>query len=216
MPEFSIIIPQHGQSELTQPAVESLLATQTESMEIVIVDDGSPRDEFTSLRTLTGSNLSLIRVPHRQGVTRAWNLGARQTTGTTLIFLNNDTVSTGPWLRILAGSVQGGSALLAGPERRTERQLADPSHRLLKGWCLAIQRETFLSIGMFDERFRLYFSDTDLQLRLQQQRPDALACCTGLSLRHLGRSSTRLLAMRRTEWQHDRDRFRQKWHLPNR
>jgi len=213
MPEFSIIIPQYGQSELTLTAVDSLLHTQTGSLEILVVDDGSPFSDIACLQSQFRSHVSLIRQSRRQGVTAAWNLGARLATGATLVFLNNDTVSTGPWLETLAAPLAKETILLTAPESRNERQLSGPLRQVLKGWCMAIRKETFARVGMFDERFRLYFSDTDLQLRLRGLSAEALLRCPALPLQHQGRCSTQHLLSRRTEWRQDRDRFRQKWGL---
>jgi GT2 family glycosyltransferase len=133
-----------------------------------------------------------------------------------LIFLNNDTLTSGVWLPELAATLENGMALLAGVERRREPDLPAafrrPAPQLLAGWCLALRRATFFELGGFDERFRLYFSDTDLQCRLLVQfGAEALLHVEELPVRHLGHRSTRRLTERSAIWRADRWQFLAKW-----
>jgi len=217
MPEISIIIPQHRHSSLTQQAVKSLLECHQEShpgsLEILVIDDGSPFPELRNLHALQNRNVSLIHLPRRCGVTAAWNVGARQARGSILIFLNNDTFSTAAWMESLIAPLRERTALMTAPEFRRERELPMEYSAVLSGWCMALRAETFRGAGGFDERFRLYFSDTDLQLRLRHQSAAALAGCSPLPLKHLGHRSTKELPARSAEWRRDRNRFREKWRL---
>src|SRR5690606_2251566 len=116
------------------------------------------------------------------------NTAVRQTTGDVLLFLNNDTRTQGPWLTALVSPLFGASStahddppglpppptLMTGVRRRREPELPrslprDAGSLLLEGWCFAVRRETFLELGGFDERLRLYYSDTDFQCRLLQR-----------------------------------------------
>jgi len=215
MHDFSIIIPQHGECQQTFNAIQSLQKTQVGDVEILVIDDGSDHTAWQQLRVQLQTkigDLTLLRIPRRQGVTAAWNHGARCARGRTLIFLNNDTISQGPWLQDLTAPLKSGDISLTAPciRRKPERGIAS---ELLEGWCLALRRETYLALGGFDERFRLYYSDTDLQLRLLQQSALALRACPGLPLIHLRHRSTRKLPSRFAEWRRDRNRFLQKWGL---
>lgn len=207
----SVVIPQHNRLELTEQAVSSLLRWHPAGVEVVIVDDGSSeRGTFGRLRTLSG-NVTLIQSNRRQGVTAAWNLGAKVATGAILIFLNNDTVSLGEWIGRLCGPLEYAGCLMTGCGWRTEREWSAGAGRFLPGWCLAIKRSDFLGFGGFDERFRMYFSDTDLQVRIRLDHPNGLMAVDGLSLRHLGHASTAGLVTRKSEWRRDRLLFRRKW-----
>lgn len=216
----SVIIPQFGRSELTIQAVASLQDHHRRvHHEIVIVDDGSDPRHLRVLQYHLSGTVLIVPVPRRGGVTRAWNVGARQARGRFLVFLNNDTLSTGPWLERLIAPLATGMSQLTGCRRRRERDLPGSLKRslgprnFLDGWCLGISQERLLDLGGFDERFKLYFSDTDLQCRILQRSagPETLATVPGLPLLHLGHETTRTLLTKRQTWREDRRRFQEKW-----
>ncbi|WP_437230990.1 glycosyltransferase family 2 protein [Planctomicrobium sp. SH661] len=213
MTELSVIIPQHGQSECTVAAVRTLQQVHPFPIEILIVDDGSPAPHRTRVREHLAGNVTLLRLPRRKGITAAWNAGAKLASGRILVFLNNDTLSHRAWLRQLVQPLSCSPCLMTGCQWRVERWLADRRQKLLAGWCLAIRRADFFAAGEFDERFRLYFSDTDLQLRLLQRCRGSLTVVEDLPVEHLKHRSTRRLTSRSFEWRRDCDRFRQKWNL---
>jgi GT2 family glycosyltransferase len=161
----------------------------------------------------------VVEQPH-QGVTRAWNAGAAQVRTSFVVFLNNDVLTSGPWVDALLAPLRRGSRKLSGVAWRDERALppefaaALPMTRFVTGWCCAIPVAGFQEIGGFDESFRLYFSDTDLQTRLMIAF--GRECLTVVdevrdALRHRGHASTRQLPQRRAIWTADRDRFIAKW-----
>ena len=225
----SIVIPQHNRSELTVNAVRSLLEFHERSFEILIVDDGSSGKHRTALRNLRGTGVHFVLSHCRRGVTAAWNLGAAAASGETLVFLNNDTVSEGPWVEQLVSPLATDDVLMTGVEVRREPLAQSRSFdQLLAGWGFALRRDVLLRMGGFDPQLKLYFSDTDLQFRIAQQGPlitgvsldksshglsAQLRVVEGLPLRHLGHCSTRQLSSRSAEWRRDRCVFCRKWQI---
>ncbi|HWL06964.1 MAG TPA: glycosyltransferase [Planctomicrobium sp.] len=210
----SIIIPQYGRSELTWNAVSSLQSHHENSYEILIVDDGSEEEATRNLQNLGHSQTTIIRHPRRRGVTAAWNTGAKEATGQNLIFLNNDTLTTGPWIEELLALLQCPENRIGGLRWRRRKPGGmefRQTSSLLQGWCLAMTRDTFHALNGFDERFRLYFSDTDMQLRCLKKWPNSLAILEGAPIRHLKGKTTRHWHQRRTEWLTDRQRFHAEW-----
>ncbi len=210
----SIVIPQHGQSAMTAESVTSLIHYHDDACQIIIVDDGSPAPETAALRDIKSCRVSIIRQPRRSGVTAAWNLGAKAATGKHLLFLNNDTITHGPWCNELIEVLSKTGVRLCGINwREVSSWERNPiaSEMLLQGWCLGMTRETFDLLQGFDERFRLYFSDTDFQLRCLTRWPFCLAALESAPLEHLGQMSTRRWSGRRSEWIADQQRFSAKW-----
>ncbi|WP_437194524.1 glycosyltransferase family 2 protein [Planctomicrobium sp. SH527] len=225
---ISVIIPQHSRCELTVQAVSTLaLHHHASAMQIIVVDDGSPAAEIALFQQQCPAGVTIIRQSQRRGVTAAWNLGASAAAANTLVFLNNDTITTGEWLTSISQALtqvqsrSGGSALkLVGVQSRTSsevlriRPLNSSIKRprtLLQGWCLAMHRRTFEALDGFDERFCLYYSDTDLQLRCLETWPQSIGVIHGLPVRHLGRKSTRCWARRNVDWKSDKAKFYSKW-----
>jgi GT2 family glycosyltransferase len=216
--DATIVIPQHGQTDLTVACVRSLRRAESQIWPIVIVDDGSTVDEHSRLHAAL-PDVTVIEQPH-QGVTRAWNTAAEYIDTQFAVFLNNDTLTASPWMDALLAPLRNRMALLSGIAWRDERAAPPtearklPARRFVAGWCCALAVASLREIGGFDESLRLYFSDTDLQARLVcAYGPDCLAVVDDVrnAIRHTGHASTRLLPDRRTIWKEDRRRFIQKW-----
>jgi len=214
MPSVSVVIPQWGQFSLTARVIEQLCRHESRETEIVVVDDGSP--ELETCEFLNDARVTFARQRHR-GVTSAWNRGAREASGTCLVFLNNDVRIEGPFLDRLTHPLGGRDVGMTGCRRRRERGLphvlaSGLPRTLLEGWCFAVRRADFESIGGFDEQFRLYFSDTDLQWRLLARQPGSrLECVPHLPISHEGHVSTRTNPQRREHHARDRKTFLGKW-----
>lgn len=228
--DVTVILPQHGRPELTVDAVQSLQREHAEPPRIVVVDDGSPVNDLRWLHTAPMARTEIYLTGRQRGITAAWNLGLRKADGEILVFLNNDTLTTGPWLNALTAPLRNGDALMTGVAWRRERHLpaaifsrlvqrrdvgeASSPPKLLAGWCFAVGRELLERLGGFDERFRLYFSDTDLQCRLLAggNGPDrCLRAVPRLAIRHLGHQSTSRSPSRRRWWREDHHQFLSKW-----
>lgn len=221
MRKISVIIPQYGHSELTAAAVGTFCEHHLDLPEILIVDDGSSAEELRSLRKRLPGHVTILQTRKRRGVTAAWNMAGQRAAGEVLIFLNNDTLTHGPWLDTLLLPLCEDAERMVGTEVRVDPDLPDGIRNLpamagvLSGWCLGIPRRLWSLLGGFDPQFHLYFSDTDLQCRLlQRQRSGAcLIAVPELPLEHLEHRTTRSLATRRDAWRADRCRFLRKWNL---
>lgn len=231
--DATLIIPQFGHVSLTQECVRTLREQDEVRWPICIVDDGSPAAENRSLVERDADfAVQLLPGAHR-GLTAAWNRGARGARTPWLIFLNNDTVSTGPWVQTLLAPLRSGAARLAGPRLRTERELPAEvlrklgTARFLEGWCFAVSAADFAAVGGFDETLALYWSDTDFQARiLELAGTGAGEFCSAeavlatppagvaLPIRHLGHRTIRAAFLpedQRRQWQRDRAAFLAKW-----
>lgn len=216
----TVILPQFGRSELTIGAVRSLQRYHRPgSFNAVVVDDGSSLNDLKCLQKSISGDVQIVTHPRRLGVTRAWNLGTVYATGEIVVFLNNDTLTKGPWLDRLTGPLIRGESQLCGCRARQEPDLPQafrslrPTAEMIDGSCFAISRELLCELQGFDERFELYYSDTDLQCRLielsRERQP--LRVVNGLPLSHLGHRSADQLPDRRKIWRGDRRRFLRKW-----
>jgi GT2 family glycosyltransferase len=99
-PDVSVVIPAHNKIELTYLTLASLLlASNTASFEVIVVDDGST-DETATLEDFV-SGITVVHNKQSQRFIRACNAGVAQARGTYVALLNNDVEVTTGWLDAL-------------------------------------------------------------------------------------------------------------------
>lgn len=104
-PEVSVVIPAHNKVEATYYALSALLlAHNTTSFEVILVDDGST-DETAELEELVGG-IRVIRNEEPLRFIKACNKGVSAARGTYVVLLNNDTEVTGGWLDAMVDAFQ--------------------------------------------------------------------------------------------------------------
>jgi glycosyltransferase involved in cell wall biosynthesis len=86
---FSIVITSHNQQNFIQAAVESALAQEHSSKEIIVVDDGSSDDSVLALEPY-GKAIRLLILAHNLGAIESRNQGAAAARGKYLVFLDGD------------------------------------------------------------------------------------------------------------------------------
>jgi O-antigen biosynthesis protein len=198
LPQLSIIIPVYGKLDYTVTCLRSLaLDMGNIAAEVIVVDDASPDDSASVLRSVDG--LQLLVNAQNLGFVGSCNAGAKAARGEYLVFLNNDTQVTQGWLDALlrcfadepdcgiAGSrlvypdgrlqeaggwiFSDGSAWNVG--RFESRHAAAYRYRrrtdYLSGAAIMIRRDTFFAVGGFDQRYApAYYEDTDLAFAVRQ------------------------------------------------
>ena len=101
----SVVIPTHNRCQMTQRAIDSVLAQQdARALEVIVVNDGSTDGTETALRARYGDD-SRVRVitTANQGASAARNTGFALARGELVCFLDSDDVWT---TRTLASVVQ--------------------------------------------------------------------------------------------------------------
>ena len=188
-PTFSIILPTCNRPEALAACLDALSAQSiaADEYEIIVTDDGSPSDglkqRFPRARWVEGP---------RRGPAANRNNGARAASAPWLVFIDDDCVPRSEWLaayraalgshpdiRVFEGRV------FAERERRDLRDFAPLNERGGYLWScnFAIDRDLFLALGGFDERFRYAaMEDVELRCRLKVRAlefrfvPDAGVC----------------------------------------
>ena len=98
---ISIISVNYNGLALTAAMIDSLRRHVTTPLEIVVVDNGSARDEAALLRERY-PDIVVLRSDENLGFAGGNNLGIRAATGDCLLLLNNDTEVTDDTLHHLA------------------------------------------------------------------------------------------------------------------
>ena len=208
-----LIIPQFNQVGLTLQAIRTLRKFDPVRWPIVVVDNGSSPDSIRQLHELRDTAVQVL-TQKQAGLTSAWNFAARRSQADYLIFLNNDTLSSGPWVESLLAPLRLGTAIVSGVATRREAQLTAPVD-LLSGWCFALRRETFVAVDGFDPAMQLYFSDTDFLLRVRERlvsgATSKFVAVKGLPISHIGHATAHQLPSQKSQWQADRKAFLARW-----
>lgn len=108
--KLSIIIPVYNRLPLTLRCIESIEKNSYyfHHLEVIIVDDGSDDGTESYFTDFAGKNDWLVyhRNPENMKFAGACNAGAALARGHLLAFLNNDTVVTQNWDKILANALE--------------------------------------------------------------------------------------------------------------
>lgn len=186
-PLVSVVIPCYAQAHLLPVAIESALAQEGPSVEVIVVDDGSPDDVRAVVDRYAGVRYAR---QHNQGLSAARNTGLRKSSGEYVLFLDADD-------RLLPGAIAAGLACFADhpesafvygdfrfmsedgrPLRRRERRPLDVDlyggmlirNHIEMTSTVLFRRDILEREGAFDESLRSA-EDYDLLLRLSRLHP---------------------------------------------
>ncbi len=184
MYDLSIIIPTCNRADLLERSIASLCEDVKCSFELIVVD-GASEDRTAEVlgnaaRSL-GSRLTVIHETKREGFVRAANKGFRAAGGRNMIWLNDDARPLPGTLDAAVRQIDDAApdvAFLAMFHRyASQKNVAyhtiqdGREYRLchVRGTLYANfpigRRETYETLGYFDERFYFYGADPDLSLK---------------------------------------------------
>ncbi len=197
-PLLSVIVPVHGNLEVTRACLASLDRQITSfPVERVVVDSASGGETSSWLASLPG--IHLVRLEENRGFPHAANAGAAAAGGKLFLLLNNDTLlptralqkMVDAWERTRGVGALGPSAdrvkgdqripvePLEGDPRKVEalsaRLEADYGGKVedvpqVMGLAFLLPAALWRELGGFDERFGLgNFEDDDLCLRIREK-----------------------------------------------
>lgn len=214
--------------DLTRVCLSSLLETELDGAEILVVDNGSTDETPQQLESITG--IRTLTLPRNLGFVRGNNAGiAAARPDSDIVLLNNDLVFTQrDWLLRLRECAHSaadvgvvgcrlvlpdGRLLHAGtyvmPDTLWGQQIASreadvfqyTSRRDVEGIvfaCAYIRRELLQAIGGLSEAFESYFEDTDYCLRAAEAGFRTVLC-GDVTLVHDEHGSTQGLSEERTQ-----------------
>lgn len=188
MRSVSTIIVNFRTPVLTLDAARSVL-DEPETLEVVVVENGSGDDSFERLREFEHPRLKLVRSKVNLGFGGGNNLGAKAATGEALYLLNSDAVSAPgaltaliPALRPPVGAVAPRVLLRDGAEQDDAYGPFPTLVRIMRGehyggeaidWlsgvAMLIRKADFDAVGGFDERYFMYMEDVKLCWDLRQK-----------------------------------------------
>jgi FkbM family methyltransferase len=194
-PKFSIIILQFFKSELTINCVRSVLRyTPLESIEILVVDNGSSPEHISNLQMEFGNQITVLEVGINRYFGEGNNIGADFALGEFIVFMNNDIVVTHNWLDTLSSHLINDADVVGPtflyPDGRVQEcgayiEPSGTSIQQFKGGSvkdipqkpfecdyisaatILLKKSTFLKVGGFDLCYEpAYYEDVDLCLKI--------------------------------------------------
>ncbi len=163
----SVIVPMYRGEKYIEQAVRSALAQTYRTLEVIVVDDGSPDEGAAVVEGIHDDRLRMIR-QQNQGVAGARNTGLSEASGTLIAFLDQDDIwhphKLAAQVPLFADpEVAAVGALMTylgpkGPMRATSGEIADHQRELIASAKLmpfapssmVIRAATLRNIGGFD------------------------------------------------------------------
>jgi GT2 family glycosyltransferase len=184
MIDLSIVIPTCNRADLLERSISSLCDDVQCSFEVIVVDGASEDrtgEVLASARKTLGGRLTVIREDRRDGFVRAANKGFRAGVGRNMIWLNDDARPLPGTLDAAVRQIDDAAADVAflAMFHRYAAQKNVAYHTMHEGREYRLchvrgtlyanfpigRRETYCSLGYFDERFYFYGADPDLSLK---------------------------------------------------
>ncbi|HEU5097708.1 MAG TPA: glycosyltransferase family 2 protein, partial [Roseiflexaceae bacterium] len=179
---ISLILVTYNSARLLPEFFAALGTTRDAAYEVLVVDNASS-DGTPELVAERYPQAQLLANAENGGFGRACNQGGRAARGDLLVFLNPDVIVTPSWLAILARHMREhpDAAIICpttldssdgrleigdwGPRAGQERTSQPPTvadTAAVPGCAMMIRRAAWDQLGGFDERFFLYWEDTEL------------------------------------------------------
>lgn len=193
--KVSICTPHYNKGEeLLRPFLDSMLGSTDDSVEIVVVDNGSSDNSRKILEEYGekwGERVKGIFAEENLGFGRGSNLAAHNASGEYILFLNNDVIAQAQgWIDSLINisRTKKDKALVGAELVKNNMHTAVLDYgpvTYLNGWCIFGHRSIFEKIGFFDPLFKIgFFEDVELCVRAQNAGYELMPI--SLPLVHLG------------------------------
>lgn len=175
--KLSVIIPAYNEELFIGDLLNQLSGQMLKSVEVVVVDNNS-EDNTAALVKKHQSTLPLTLLHHKtKGVSSARNVGAEESSGEWLLYLDADVHIPQGFLKEIMGAIKDPIFQVAGMPfyprsdkridrlaiglvRRYFRSLAKTKHPLTPGFAMLVRKDLHDTIGGFDESLS-YSEDTD-------------------------------------------------------
>lgn len=184
---ITVVVPTHNAADRTRATVERFLQaahTSGDTIEVIVVDDGSNETERNALNLLCDGRIRIIRNDINLGRAGARNIGAKAAKGRWLLIVDCDCPpAAGDFFFRHMQALKSGAHVSVGPllsrrddfwgkyqdsaTARRQDQVAAGRLYVLTSANIFMGATWFKQIGGFDERYRKYgFEDRDFFLRL--------------------------------------------------
>lgn len=166
-PLVSLVVVTYNSANLLPQFFAALAHTTYRPYEVIVVDNASS-DGTQAYLAREQPDVRLVACPENVGFGRACNIGAAVARGEIVVFLNPDVWAMPGWLDTLVRcSAAHPDALMCPttlhPDQRPEQHaIAISQEAAVPACALLVRKHVWQQLGGFDERFFLYWEDTEL------------------------------------------------------
>lgn len=216
-PKVFIIILNYNGKDTINACLSSVLGSDYPNFEVVVVDNASDDGSFEEAKKQLFKH-HVIKNPENFGFAKGNNIGIRfalEKFADYVLILNNDTVIEAKTISLLVTAMEknpkigaasplifslDGDIWFAGGKIcwnrmkavHLKRPIAKTPHETgyLSGCSLFVRKEVFKKIGLFDERYFLYYEDADFSMRAKKAG-FSLGIIPEASIKHLEQSNSK-------------------------
>ena len=223
--KISILLVQYNKAKVTIRCLNSLLENDLQDTEIILVDNHSEPEEKQAIKNYIATlpQITLIENESNLGFSDGCNVGIRHALrqeSEWILLLNNDTTVEKDFLVRVRNGIQDRSGIVGLSLRsrgdriayagiaqwlnpRTQHSYTQlPKGRkplYVIGAAMLIHRDVFEKIGMFDEKYFLYYEDVDFCARAKKAGLP-ISFIPEITVNHAVSSSTRHLGALRIRY----------------
>ena len=186
MPLISIIIPTYNRGHIINRAINSVLTQSFSDYEILIIDDGSTDDSKNIIQPYFKNTHVKYLFQENKGVCSARNMGAKNSTGEYLLFLDSDDVFKEDALKNYSNKIThdkpdiiyGDMFFINSKTKETIIKKVRNTNGKIEGLGISIPgtfcltRKLFDEAGGYDENIR-FGENTELKFRIEYLNPKA-------------------------------------------
>lgn len=185
--QVSVIIVNLNGKSLLEECLKSLMKVNYTNFEIILVDNNST-DQSVEFVKQTYPSVIIIKLDKNRGYAESNNIGAKNSKGEFLLFLNNDTVVTPNFITELVNVMNSDPKIVIcqsfllkskdivdssgdfidsiGVAYSSNEKITDIKEILsARGASMLAKKNVFEKLGGFDEQFYVSFEDVDLGWR---------------------------------------------------
>ncbi len=162
-PFFSVIVPAYNRAFIIDRCINSILAQEYVSFEIIVVDDGSTDNTKEVVCQYMDSRIYYF-FQENSGVSVARNKGSKLAKGDYLVFLDSDDYVNDIWLKDFFTVLQKNLTDVVICRSKITEDFKNDSSSFLAG-TFAINKNVFYDIGMYDEKLK-FGENTELNWRI--------------------------------------------------
>lgn len=174
-PKVSVIVLNYNGKKYLKVCFESLKKTTYPNFEVVMIDNKSTDDSVDYVK----KNFKWVRIIDA-GSNMGWavgnNIGIKNTNGEYIVVLNNDTICTPNWLSELVNVIESDPQIgVVGSwpvdfvymkcdlNKFPYKKIQEAS--TVSGAAMMIKRDVFEKIGLFEEKYFIYWEDMEFTWR---------------------------------------------------